>query len=196
MIKYLVIVGAIVQLYGVFFYIKETLRGNTKPNKVTWLMWSIAPLIATAAGMADGVSWAVLPVFMSGFGPLLVFIASFVNPNAYWKLERFDYICGLFSALALILWAITKEPVVAIVFAIASDAAAAVPTLIKCWKYPETETASAYTTGLFNSLTSFAAIKMWGFSEFAFPVYLVVMNSMLFSSVYRKKISSFFIKNN
>ena len=193
MIKYIVIIGAIVQLYGIFFYIKETLRGDTKPNKVTWLMWSVAPLIATAAGLADGVSWAVLPVFMSGFGPLLVFLASFINPNAYWKLERLDYICGFLSVLALILWVITKEPIVAIVFAMASDAAAAVPTLIKCWKHPETESDIAYSTGLFNSLTSFAAIRAWAFSEYAFAMYLVIMNSLLFSAINRIKLSKLFI---
>lgn len=188
MIQYLVIVGAIVQLYGVAFYIKETLRGYTKPNKVTWLLWSVAPLIATFAALSDGVRWSVLPVFMSGFGPLLILLASFVNKKSYWKLGKFDYLCGLCSILALVLWGITKEPVIAIIFAIASDAFAAVPTLIKSWKYPETETVDAYTTGLFNSLTSFAAIKIWSFAEIAFPTYLVIVNSSLIISIFRKRI--------
>ncbi len=187
-IQYLVIIGAIVQLAGVFSYIRETLRGNTKPNKVTWLLWTVAPLIAAFAAFSDGVRWAVLPVFMSGFGPLLVLIASFVNKKSYWRLERFDYLCGLCSVLALVLWGITKEPVIAIIFAIASDGFAAVPTLIKSWKYPETETADAYIGGLFNSLTSFAAIKMWNFAAVAFPIYLVMINSSLILAIYRKRI--------
>lgn len=188
MLQYAVVVGAAVQLLGVLSYMKETLHGNTKPNRVTWLMWSIAPLIATFAALADGVTWAVLPVFMAGFAPLLVFISSFVNPHAYWKLERFDYLCGLFSILALVLWVITREPAVAIGFAIASDAFAAAPTLVKSWKYPETETVDAYTTGVFNALTSFAAIKTWTFAAFAFPVYLVLVNSALILAIYRRKL--------
>ena len=187
MLKYLVIIGAIVQLIGIYAYIRDTLRGKTKPNKVSWLMWSIAPLIATVAAILKGVTWAVLPVFMSGFAPLLVFIVSFVNKESYWKLEVFDYICGALSLLALILWGITKEPIVAIIFAIASDGAASVPTLIKAWRHPETETASAYITGLINSLTSFGAIRLIIFSELAFPIYLAIVNSMLIFSVYKKK---------
>ncbi len=194
MLQYLVIVGAAVQLLGAFSYIKDTLRGVTKPNKVTWLMWSIAPLIATAAALSDGVGWVVLPVFISGFCPLLVFIASFINPNAYWKLERFDYICGIFSVLALVLWAITNEPMVAIAFAIASDGFAAVPTLIKGWKYPETENMAPFTTGLFNSLTSFAAIKTWSFSEYGFPIYLVLINMLLALVIGRPRIKALFKK--
>ena len=65
MLQYLVFVGAGVQLLGIAAYVKETLRGKTKPNKVTWLMWSIAPLIATFAALSDGVTLAALPVFMS-----------------------------------------------------------------------------------------------------------------------------------
>ncbi len=187
-LQYLVFVGAAAQLVGVFSYIKETLRGSTKPNKVTWLMWSVAPIIATFAAISGGVGWAVLPVFMAGFGPLLVFIASFVNKKSYWKLEKFDYLCGFCSVLALVLWGITKEPVIAIIFAIASDGFAAIPTSVKAWKYPETESAGPYTTGLFSALTSFAAIKTWNFSSLAFPVYLVMICTLLTIFVYRRKI--------
>lgn len=187
-LKYIVLVGAAVQLLGVVSYIKGTIKGETKPNRVTWLMWAIAPLIATFAILASGVTWTVLPVFMSGFGPLLVFLASFLNKNAYWKLERFDYICGVFSLLALILWGITNEPYLAIALAIASDLAAAIPTIVKSIKHPETESPAPYSTGIFNSLTSFFAMKSWVFSEYAFPVYLVFINSSLLLSVYWQRI--------
>ncbi len=188
MLQYIVFIGAGVQLIGIFFYVRETVRGNTKPNKVTWLMWSVAPLIATVASLSDGVGWAVLPVFMAGFAPLLVFIASFINPKSYWKLETLDYVCGTFSILALVLWGVTKAPQVAIIFSIASDGFAAVPTIVKSWKHPDTESVEAYTTGLFNGLTSFFALKMFGFSELAFPIYLVFVNSSLVIAVYRGRL--------
>ncbi|MGE5425856.1 MAG: hypothetical protein ACM3PZ_02175 [Bacillota bacterium] len=188
MLKYLVFVGVLVQLIGIYSYGREVVRGNAKPNRVTWLMWSIAPLIATAAGLASGVSLAVIPVFMSGFGPLIIFILSFTNKKSYWKLVKFDYLCGFVSLLALVLWAVTKQPAIAIVFAIASDLIAAVPTLVKSWRYPETETIAPYSTGLINALTSFGAIRMWGFVELAFPVYLIFIDSSLMFAVIRKKI--------
>ena len=188
MLKYLVFAGAIVQLIGIYSYGREVLKGNTKPNRVSWLMWSIAPLIATAAGLTKGVGLAVVPVFMSGFGPLLIFLISFKNKQSYWKLDLFDYLCGFFSLLALVLWVITNEPAIAIIFAIISDFFAAIPTLIKSWKYPESETVSPYATGVFSALTSFAAIKMWGFSELGFPIYLVFIDSLVTLAILRKRI--------
>lgn len=188
MLKYLVFVGVVLQLIGVFSYAKDVVKGKAKPNRVSWLMWSIAPLIATAAGLFSGVGLAVIPVFMSGFGPLIIFILSFTNKEAYWKLEKFDYLCGFFSLLALVLWGITKQPVIAIIFAIVSDFIAAIPTLIKSWKYPETENVNPFVTGLINSLTSFGAVKMWGFAELAFPIYLFFIDSLLIFAIIRKKI--------
>ncbi|MBI2645193.1 hypothetical protein HYW94_03425 [Candidatus Uhrbacteria bacterium] len=184
MFQYIVLIGTAVGFIGTYAYIRETIRGKTKPNKVTWLMWSVAPLIATVAAVSDGVRLAVLPVFVSGFGPLLIFVASFVNPKSYWKLETFDYICGTCSILALVFWGVTKDPLVAIIFAIASDGFAAMPTLIKCWKYPETETVEAYMAGLFAVLTTFFALKKFDAIELAFPIYLVFANSLLITAVY------------
>lgn len=195
-LPYLVILGAVVQLIGIWSYIKDTVRGDAKPNRVSWLIWSIAPLIGTAAAISDGVTWVVLPVFMSGFGPLLVFIASFVNKNSYWKLEKFDYWCGALSLLALLLWWITKMPEVAILFAILSDGLAGIPTLVKAWKYPETENAGPFTAGLFSTLTSFAAVKIWNFSSIAFPIYLIFINVSIALAIYHRKIfkKNYFIK--
>ncbi len=187
MLQFLVFLGFICAVYGTVIYFKDTLSGRVKPNKVGWLMWSIAPLIATVAALSKGVTWAVLPVFMSGFGPLCIFIASLFSKKAYWEIKLFDYLCGFLSALALILWLITKEANIAIVLAIASDAFAAIPTLKKAWTNPESESATLYLTFLISALTSFAAIEYWVFPQYAFAVYLVFINiSLLFAISYGK----------
>ncbi|OQA43848.1 MAG: hypothetical protein BWY48_00377 [Parcubacteria group bacterium ADurb.Bin305] len=177
--QYLVLVGAVIQFGGTLSYLKDTIQGRAKPNRVTWLLWTIAPLIATVAALTEGVKWSVLPVFMAGFCPLLVFIASFVNKNAYWKLGILDYWCGFWAILALILWGITKNPTLAVIFSIVSDGCAALPALIKAWQHPETETIAVYATALVSALTSFAAVKTWKLIEIAFPLYLMAANSLI-----------------
>ena len=169
MLEYLVFVAALGSLLAASVYIRSMFKGQTKPNRITWLMWTIAPLVATAASVSNGVGWAVIPVFMSGFSPLLVFTASFFSKKAYWKLSTFDYLCGILSGLAVVLWLITSNPNLAIIFAIVSDALAAVPTLTKAWHNPETESAWPFIIGTFSPLTSFLAATTWAFSEVAFP---------------------------
>jgi len=187
MLEYLVLVAAAASLLAAFVYINSMFKGQTKPNRVTWFMWSIAPFIATAAALSNGVGWAVIPVFMSGFCPFLVFTASFFTKKAYWKPSSFDYICGSLSGLALVLWFITNDANLAIIFAIVSDALAAVPTLTKTWHNPETESAWPFIIGVFSPLTSFLAATTWAFSELAFPTYLIVINILLVFSMLRKR---------
>ena len=188
MIEYLVITAALASLLAAFVYIRSMFKGATKPNRVSWLMWTIAPLIATAAAISNGVGWAVLPVFMSGFSPFLIFTASFFTKKAYWKLSTFDYACGALSGLALILWWLTKSPSVAIVFAISSDALAAIPTLTKSWAHPETESVWPFIIGVFGASSSLVAATLWTFSEYAFPTYLLIVNIMVLLALYHKQL--------
>ena len=187
MIQYIVIIGAAAQLAGTFFYIKEMFAGRAKPNRITWFLWSVAPLIASAAAFSEGVRWAVLPVLMSGFGPLLILIASFFGKKSYWRLEPFDYFCGGCSILAIFLWRITGEPNLAIGLAIVGDAFAAAPTIIKSWRQPETESSIAYLTGLISAFSSFFAVTAINFSELAFPIYLIALDGLIIFSLYRQK---------
>jgi hypothetical protein len=187
MLEYIVIIGAVASTIGAATYIYSMFRGNTKPNRVSWLLWAIAPLIATAAGLSKGAGWAALPVFMSGFSPVLIFAASFLTKKAYWKLTVFDYICGAISALALILWLATSDANIAIIFSMISDGTAAIPTVTKAWKTPESESPWPFLIGIFSPATAFAVVSTWSFSEVAFPAYLVFINVVLVVAVYNKK---------
>ena len=187
MFEYVVLVAAAASLIAALVYIRSMFKGQTKPNRVTWFMWSVAPFIATAASLSSHVGWAVVPVFMSGFGPFLTFTASFFCKRGYWKTVLFDYYCGILSGLALILWYLTKDPNLAIVFAMVSDGLAAVPTIIKGWRTPETESAWPFIVGVFTPITSFLVATTWSFSQLAFPTYLIAINILLTTSISKKK---------
>lgn len=187
--QYLVLFAPFFTLSWLVIYIRGIIIGEVKPNRVSWLMWSLGPIIATLVSLFNGVTWAVLPVFLSGFGPLCVFVASFFSKKSYWKSTAFDYMCGFFSILSLILWLVAKEVNISIVFAIISDFCAALPTIIKSWTHPETEPAMSYFLGTLSALTSFAAINHWIFPEYGFPVYLVIINTLIGLFIIRKKYS-------
>jgi len=189
-IIYLVFVTAGLMLFGAFAYIRSMFKGHAKPNRVSWLMWAIAPFIATAAAVSSGVGWSVLPVFMAGFSPFLIFCFSFAIKKAYWKLATFDYVCGILSGLSLVFWYLTKNPDVAILFAIASDGLASIPTIKKALSCPETESIWPYITGTFGALSSLLTLVVWTFSGYAFPAYLIFINAVLLISIYKKQLET------
>src|SRR3990167_1069088 len=188
MLQYLVIVGALVNIFGSWFYIKRTLRGVTKPNRVTYIIWALAPMVAFAAAISDGVGWAALPVFISGFIPFLILLASFVNKNAYWKISRFDYACGTISILALVFWRMTGYPAVAVLLAIVSDALASLPTVIKSWRFPETEYWSWYAGAVVGAASAFFVVESFTFTIVAFPIYLIVVCGIILAGIFRKQL--------
>lgn len=106
---YFIIAGTLLGAAGSVAYLIQTIKGKVKPNRVTFLLWSVAPIIACWAQIQQGVGLEALMTFSTGFLPLTVFIASFVNKQAEWKLTRFDIICGTLSVAGLVLWMITKE---------------------------------------------------------------------------------------
>lgn len=178
-----VIFGVLLNIFGSIGYLIGTIKGNVKPNKITFFLWSVVPFIAFFAQITKGVGIQSLATFSSGFIPLLIFIASFVNKHAHWKLTLFDFICGILSVIGLMLWLITKEGNIAIFFSIVSDGFAALPTIIKSYKAPETENATAYLMSGLNGLITSLTIKQWTFAYYSFPLYLVLCNGILYALI-------------
>jgi hypothetical protein len=121
--------------------------------------------------------------FSTGFLPLTVFIASFVNKKAEWKLTRFDLICGALSIVGLILWLITKVGNVAIFFSIVADGLAAVPTIVKAYKYPDTEIAWPWLATDIGVVLTLLTIDGWTFANSGFIIYILVLDTLIFSLV-------------
>ena len=183
---WLVILSAVLSLSGSFAYIRDMFRGKSKPNLVTWGLWAFAPLIATGAALSASADiWATVRIFMSGFGPLLIFIFVFIVPQSYWKLSKFDFACGGLSLIALFAWLGANSPVLAILLVAIADLLATLPTIIKAWKYPETETVYTYFIGLFTASIVIPAIPVWNIENSAFQIYLLIANTSLFLIVMR-----------
>lgn len=178
-----VFLGLALNFIGTFSYLVETIKGRVKPNKVTWFLWAVVPLIAFSAEIKKGVGLASLMTFMVGFGPLLVFLASFINRKSFWKAQTLDYICGAISLVGILLWYITKEGNVAILFSIIADGTAAIPTMIKSYKAPETESYNVFLLSAISALITLLTIREWNFAHYGFPLYIFLICIILTSLI-------------
>lgn len=170
-----VFLALIFNILGNFSYLKAVIRGKAKPHKVSWFIWALAPLVAFAAQISEGVGITALMTFAVGFGPLLVFLASFINKKSDWKINNFDYFCLVLSLSAIILWAITKDAMVALVLSIVADAVACIPTLIKSWYFPETEEYKAYLYAGISAFITILTLPQWTFDYYAFPFWILAI---------------------
>src|SRR5690348_12057655 len=126
-------VGSFVYLVGACIYIIETVRGNVKPHKVSFLIWTLTGLIAFVAAFEQGVGVIATTSLLIGVTPLPVFILSIFHKKAHWRVSPFDVLCGVLSLLALLLCFCKTIGTgnAAISLSIVADALAFVPTFRK-----------------------------------------------------------------
>jgi len=178
--SYFVLIGTLIGAAGSVAYLIDTIKGKVKPNRVSFLLWSIAPFIAFAAQIKQDVGLEALMTFSTGFLPLMVLTGSFLNKNAEWKLTKFDLLCGLLSIVGLVLWQITKVGNVAIFFSILADTLAAIPTIVKAYKYPDTELAWPWISTSIGVVLTLLTLKELSFANSGFIIYIFFIDLIIF----------------
>lgn len=185
----LVCISICLSVYGSYNYIRDTIKGTTRPNRISQGLWAVAPLIGVGAALSSGAGvLTTVRIFMAGFIPLLILIASFANKTGYWKTTTFDYICGSFSLIALVMWLGMDQPVYAVLLAAIADFFAAIPTIKKSWTNPESETGVAYIMSLCGTLLILPTIHVFDIQNTAFQIYLLVVNVILIFAIYRHRL--------
>jgi len=173
---YCAILGAIIGSLGGFYYLYETLAGKAQPNRVTWLLWGIFPMVIFVAQRTQGVAGISWTSFAAGFTPLLIVAASFFNKKAYWKSEPRDYYLMAAAIVGIILWALTDHPNLAILFSLLADMLAGLPTLVKAYRHPQSESWVAYAVSTLGFGISLLSVQSHTFETTTFVAYLFILN--------------------
>jgi hypothetical protein len=177
--EYFAVIGSIVASIGGIYYAYLTLKGQVKPNKVTWLFWAAFPMIAFVAQLSQGVGLVAWATFVAGAPPILVLVGSLFNKNAYWQTRLIDYWFAVGGFLSIIVWQLTGVPGIAFTFSLLADLLVAMPTIIKTYRFPETENWIAYAVSALGFLITVLAVPEWTYENSAFVIYLFLLNLSL-----------------
>ncbi len=157
-------------------YIIDTYRGVVKPNRVSWSLWALAALVILISQHKLGGGIQLLYTAMQVVLPLTIFLVSFRNKKAYWKLTGYDLLCGALSLIGILFLLFTHRPLVALWLGIFSDLTASIPTLRKCYTNPETESWKTYSFAVLSSLTAVLTVKPWVFVNYSEAFYVMLIN--------------------
>ena len=185
----LVIISTLLLLWGGYAYFRDTIAGRTKPNRVSWFLWALASLVSFGAAFsADADIWASVRVLVGGVVPGVIFLGSFFNRKSYWQLTWFDWICGGLSLTALLFWQLASSPLIAVLLATAANTFASIPTFIKAWNFPETETRLTFINSFLSAVLIIPAIPVWNIANSAFQIGLMLTTGAFLVAVYRKSL--------
>ena len=164
---------------GGYGYVRDTMRGTTSPNRVTWSLWALEGILAFGVELQQHVGLAAWMTLMLGLVPFVVVFASFKNPHSVWKIGAFDIFCGSISLAGLAFWAFVNEPTIALISFVCADQVAALPTLRKSWLAPSTESPWAFVMGCLNCGITILTLKVFTTEGALFPGCIVVTDFVL-----------------
>ncbi len=178
-----VFLSAALGLAGSTRYAIATLAGKARPNLVTWVLWAVAPLIGFFAQLSAGVGLPAVLTLAAGLGPLIVVVSALVTRHSRSTIGSFDIACAVIAVAALIVWIGFDAAPTAVIFAVGADAAAALPTVRKAWRDPDSENLLFYVLVGLGATITLLTLDSWAPSDWAFAVYMLVLSLLLVAVV-------------
>jgi hypothetical protein len=98
---------------------------------------------------------------------------------------KLDIICLSIALVGIILWQVTRQPVLALYFAILADFTGIIPSIIKTYKRPETEIWSFFAIDAVAGLLTLVVSKHWTAQDVSYPLYILLINSLMITVILR-----------
>ncbi|HTM64149.1 MAG TPA: hypothetical protein VL360_06565 [Gammaproteobacteria bacterium] len=166
------IIAGILAITGYVPYIYSILFGNTRPNRATWMIWTIVGGLLAFSYIAEGDQhsiWLPLGYFV---GPLITAILSIRYGYAQWT--KLDTICIVAAVISIIPWILSSNASATLVINVIIDSTGAIPTLVKTYREPETEDLSGWIVFFIANTLQLFAISMWNIAAI-YPIYLFLL---------------------
>jgi len=181
------ILSSIFVLIGGIPYLRDIQQRQARPHVLSWLGWAFVTALGASAMLAEGSEWVVAILFANTFLCLVIVGYSIIKKTGVWSTSIYDFIFFGFGILGLVLWQTIDLPVLALICAIIADFCFGVPTIIKTYKNPKSETYFVWLAASISGLLSLFAFKNLVFCEIAYPLYLFLFDSLVLLLVLRKK---------
>jgi len=172
-----ILISSALALISPFVYAIAILKGRAKPNRTTRFVILIITTIATASLFASGNRVAIYLAGASAINGIILFTLSIKYGMGGWS--ALDIICLILALIGIVLWQITKNPIIALYFAIFADIMGMFPTIVKAYRFPKTEVWSPFLMDSFAGFLSLLAIKNWIVQEYSFSLYIMLINFLM-----------------
>ena len=119
--------------------------------------------------------------FVLGVTPLVVCVLALVTGRADSGRVGLSAACTVIAVVGIVLWQLTSNPVLAVLFCIVADLFASLPTLIKANVEPLSEYPLPYLMSATAMAITLLTIQDWSFAVYGFPLYMLLINAAIFS---------------
>lgn len=174
MFEFLGYTSGVLFMLSVIPYVRSILKGNTKPQRMTWLIWTILVFIAFFSQLAEGATWSLL--LTAGDAMTIIIVFLFSIKYGVGGFRKIDILSLIGAGVSLIIWYLTKEAAFALFLIIIIDLIGANLTIIKTWKNPETENWVGWAMCGAGGLFGVFAVGSFNIVLLSYPLYIFIIN--------------------
>ena len=171
------LLSSIFVLLGAIPYLRDIHYGKAHPHILSWLGWAFITALGGSATLAAQPTWAVTILFANTASCLLISGYAAIKKVGVWSTGFYDVIFFGIGVVGMVLWQVLDWPTIALVCAIVADFSFGLPTIIKTYKNPASETTFVWKCASLSGLLSIFALRSLAFTEAAYPVYLFVFDT-------------------
>lgn len=153
-------------------YIKETLQGKVKPERVSWLLWTLlGATYFVSAVKSDGAVW-----FTAGelIGPVMILILS-IKFGVGGK-SKFDQYSLAIALVAFSLLFIVDNVLLSLFLALFVDGVGITLTIRKLLLDPSSESRLFWSLAAIASVLAVLSLNVYNLETLLFPVYVVIIS--------------------
>lgn len=169
MVKDLLAAAGIVVTFAIFApYVRDILRGTTRPHVFSWVIWALGTGVVFFAQLAGGAGVGAWAIGVSAAITTTVAVLAWLRRGDL-VITGTDWAFFLAALSALPSWFFTADPLWAVVILTVVDLVGFGPTIRKGWSHPEEESASFFALAALRNLLVVLALEHYSWTTVLFP---------------------------
>lgn len=178
-------VAGIISLAAFVPYLLAILRGETKPNRATWWIWTVVSFMLLASYYSSGAKNTIWIPIVYAISSLTTAILSIKYGEGGWT--RFDRYCLLGAGVSVVLWWMFSSPLIALLINLFIDFMGALPTIRKSYYEPESEDRTAWALFFTGNIINLFAVENWTFAIAVYPIYMFLGSGLIATLIFIRR---------
>lgn len=171
------IIAVILTFIGYIPYIKDTIKGTTKPHIYSWFIWAFVTFIIFALQILGKGGAGAFVTLATAILCLTIFILGLKSGQK--DITRFDTTTFIVALVAILLWVFAKQPSISNLLIITINTLANLPTIRKSWNNPYSETLFTWEMGAIRNLLGILALANYSLLTWLYPVTNLLINVLV-----------------
>lgn len=171
------IIATTLVFIGYIPYLRDVIKGKTKPHLYSWFLWALVTTIAFALQVSGGAGSGAFVTLAAALMCFVVIVLGFIQKSKI-KIVKMDTVFLILACISLGLWLIAKQPIFSAVLATIVDLFGFAPTIRKSWDNPHSETLSFYYLNTLRFGLAVVALQKYSIVTAFYPISWLIANGV------------------